>query len=145
MSLRLASGFVLAVTLLVPRFATAAELPASKPEVRKAIVATIEAQLAAFRKRDLTKAYSYAAAELRAEKPLPVFMTIVQTNYPEIWANIKAEYGIVRDDGEHAILLVHVFAPQCDASYDYNLVREQGGWRIHDVLRHETAKSAGKI
>jgi hypothetical protein len=114
-------------------------LPASKPEVRKEVVATIDGQLAAFRKHDVRKAYSFAAAALQAEKPLRVFAAIVQANYPEIWANARAEYGIVHDDGATATVVVHVFATADDASYDFTLVKERGGWRVHDVLRHDPA------
>jgi hypothetical protein len=112
-------------------------LPASKPEVRKAIVATIDAQLSAFRKHDIKKAYSYAATALQAQKPLQIFAQIVQTNYPELWINTRADYGIVRDDGTAATVVVHVYAKDADASYDYTLVKEAVGWRVHDVLRHD--------
>jgi hypothetical protein len=124
-------GFVAAV------WGQGGTLPASKPEVRKEIVATIDAQLAAFRKHDARKAYAYAAAALRAEKPLRVFAAIVQMNYPELWDNRRAEYGIVHDDGTTATVIVHVFAPMGAASYDYTLVKEPRGWRVHDVLRHD--------
>ena len=115
-------------------------MPASKPEVRKDVIAAIEAQMAAFRKQDYEKAYSYAAAALRAQKPLPVFVAIVEAKYPEIWVNVRAEFGIVRDDGRSALVLVHVFAKDSDASYDYNLVKEGGRWRIVGVLRHAVVK-----
>lgn len=115
-------------------------LRASKPEVRKLIVATIDSQLAAIRRHDLVRAYSFSAADLRAQKPLDVFVAIVRNNYPEIWANTRAEYGIVRDDGRMATVLVHVFAKDGDASYDYELVHQRDGWRIHGVLRHDPHK-----
>jgi hypothetical protein len=115
-------------------------LKASKPEVKKEIVAAIEAQLAAFRAGDTRKAYGYAAAALQAQKPFRVFVGIVQTSYPEIWASTRAEYGIVRDNGTTAQLAVHVFGKDSDATYDYTLVKEKAGWRIHDVLRHEPDK-----
>jgi hypothetical protein len=113
------------------------QLPASKPEVRKQIVATIDAQLAAFRRHDIKKAYSYAAAALQAEKPLEIFAQIVQANYPELWTNTRAEYGIVHDDGTAGTVVVHVYTAEGDASYDYTLVKERAGWRVHDVLRHD--------
>jgi hypothetical protein len=113
------------------------QLPASKPEVRKQIVATIDAQLTAFRKHEIKKAYSYAATALQAEKPLEIFAQIVQANYPELWANTRAEYGIVHDDGTAGTVVVHVYTKDSDASYDYTLVKERAGWRVHDVLRHD--------
>lgn len=120
--------------------AEAPTLRASKPEVRKQIVTTIENQLAAFRKNDLVTAYAYASSALRAVKPIEIFGAIVQENYPEIWANTRAEFGIVRDDGAAAAVVVHVFSKDADASYDYTLVKENGRWRVHGVLRHSPVK-----
>jgi hypothetical protein len=111
---------------------------ASKPEVKKEIVAVIDAQLTAFRKGEVRKAYGFAATALRAQKPLRQFSAIVRASYPEIWANTRAEFGLARDDSEHATILVHVFAKASDASYDFSLTKERAGWRIDGVLRHET-------
>lgn len=122
--------------VMAMRVAGAAELRASKPEVRREIVATIEGQLAAFRKNESAQAYRLAAAELRAQRPLAAFVEIVRRNYPEIWANTKAEFGIVRDDGARATVTVQVYSKDTDAGYDYALVKEPAGWRIHGVLRH---------
>lgn len=118
----------------------AAELRASKPEVKKSVVATIEAQLAAFRARDASRAYGYAAAPLRAQTSLRAFISILQANYPEIWTNKRAEYGLVRDDGNRARVLVQVFSDEGDATFEYVLLRERSGWRIGSVLRHDPAK-----
>jgi hypothetical protein len=117
---------------------------ASKPEVRTEIVATIEGQLAAFRQGDVSKAYGYAAAELRAQKSQRVFKAIVQENYPEIWANTRAEFGIVRDNGARASVTVQVYAKPDEAAYDFTLTKEAAGWRIFSVLRHEPKKN-GKV
>ncbi len=113
----------------------------SKPEVRKEVVAVIEGQLAALRAADYKKAYTFAAAALRAQTPLPQFQRIVETNYPEIAKNTKAEIGIVRDDGTHADVLVQVYSKDGSAGYDYGLVKERdGAWRIDRVLRHAPKK-----
>jgi len=117
---------------------------ASKPDVRKEVVAVIEAQLAAFRAAEYAKAYGYAAAEFRAQKPLQVFVSIVRASYPEIWFNSRVECGLVRDNGAFAKLLVHIYGHDSDATYDYTLVKERGGWRIRDVLRH-APKQADKV
>ncbi len=111
---------------------------ASKPEVRKEVVAVIEAQLAAFRAGELKQAYSYGSTALRAQRPLRAFVAIVQNNYPEIVANTRAEFGLVRDDGRQATVRVHVFAKEGDAAYDYGLVKERAGWRISSVLPHDS-------
>lgn len=116
-------------------------LRASKPEVRREIVAAIDAQLAAFRAGDVKKAYGQASTALRAQKPLQAFVAIVRENYPEIWTNSRAEFGLVRDDGAEATVVVHVFGKDGDASYDYTLVKERAGWRIAAVLRHAPKKN----
>jgi hypothetical protein len=135
----------IAVLLSAGIFLTAARAAddgqrASKPEVRREIVAVIDAQLAGFRVGDVRKAYGYASAELRAQKPVQVFASIVRDNYPEIWSNLRGEFGLVRDDGATATVLVHVYGKDGDASYDYTLVKEKAGWRIGAVLRHAPKK-----
>lgn len=120
------------------------DLRASKPELKQQIVAIIEAQLAAFRQGDVAKAYTFAAAELRAQKPLRVFTTIVQENYPEIWGNTRAEFGIVRDNTTQATVTVQVYSKAGDAAYDFTLARERIGWRIYGVVRH-APKQKGKV
>ncbi len=124
------------------RGAESGGMRASKPEVRKDVVAAIEGQLAAFRAKDTNKAYTFAAATLRAQTPLRQFLRIVEINYPEIWANTKGEFGVVRDDGARATVLVQVFAKEDRADYDYGLVKERDGvWRIDSVLRHAPKKT----
>jgi hypothetical protein len=113
---------------------------ASKPQVRKEVVAAVTGQLAAFRGDDLSKAYDYAAAGLRAQTSLRRFAAIVRENYPEIWDNERAEFGLVRDDGTHATVLVHVASAQGGATFDYVLIREQGAWRIGSVMRHQATR-----
>jgi hypothetical protein len=118
---------------------TEAALRASKPEVKREVVAVIEAQLEAFRRNDGPRAYGWAAAELRAQKPLPVFLAIVRGSYPEIWSSVRAEPGIVRDNGTRAAVTMRVFSAGGNAAYDYTLRREPAGWRILGVQRHEPA------
>lgn len=110
--------------------------------MRKDVVAAIEGQLAAFRAKDTKKAYTFAAATLRAQNPLRQFLRIVELNYPEIWANTKGEFGVVRDDGVRATVLVQVFGKDDRVDYDYGLVKERDGvWRIDSVLRHAPKKT----
>lgn len=133
----------LVFALLASAAAGAAPARASKPEVKVAVVTVIEAQLAAFRVSDVAKAYDYAAAELRAQKPMSAFAAIIEASYPEIWRSQRAEFGIVRDDGARATVTVQVFGQENAAAYDYTLVKESAGWRIIGVLRH-TPRKTGK-
>lgn len=116
------------------------QFKASNREVRQQVVAVIEAQLEAFRAGRVAEAYQYAAADLRAQTPPRAFGAIVRENYPVIWKNTRAEYGIVRDDGRYATVLVHVYSAAGDAPYDYVLIKERNGWRIASVTRHEARR-----
>jgi hypothetical protein len=141
------AGFVtLALVLLLAVWTAAgaagAQLPASKPEVRKAVISVIDAQLSAFRAGEMAAAYGYAAASLRAQTSLRAFVAIVQMNYPEIWMNKRAEYGLVRDDGSRARVLVQVFAEEGNAAFEYVLIRERGGWRVGSIMRHDPRQKA---
>jgi hypothetical protein len=132
---------LLGLSLVILVAQAESDMRASKADVKKEIVAVIEAQLAAFRKGDAAKAYAFSATALRQQKPLRAFAMIVKDSYPEIWANTGAEFGIVRDDGERARLLVHVTAKKGEATYDYFMLKERAGWRIEGVLRHEAARN----
>jgi hypothetical protein len=115
-------------------------LRASKPEVRREIIATIGGQLAAFRVRDVRGAYAFAATAFRAQKSQDDFSALVRAGYPEIWSNTGAEFGIVRDDGRLATVTVQVRSPAGSAAYDYALLRESAGWRIAGAVRRASAK-----
>jgi hypothetical protein len=127
--------------LLAPLRASEGTMPVSKAAVSEEVLAVVWGQLAAFRVKDSPGAYKFASAALRAQTPLPAFERMVQRNYPEIWANTRAEFGVVRDDGKRAKLVVQVVAKESEASYDYVLFKEAEGWRIGSVLRHESRKA----
>jgi hypothetical protein len=118
---------------------------ASKPAVRTEIVEVIDGQLAAFRAKEVGRAYAYASTGLQRQTPIRRFAILVRDGYPEIWANARAEYGLVRDDGARATVTARVFSADGEsAAYDYVLVREEDVWRIAGVLRHE-AKNEKKV
>ncbi len=121
----------------------AAEPRASRPEVRAAVLRVVEDQLAAFRRGRPEAAYGFASAPFRAQRTLEAFVAIVRDHYPEVWHNVRAEPGIVRDDGARATVTMQVHAPNAAVAYDYTLVREAAGWRIHGVVRHEP-RAGGK-
>ena len=120
-------------------------LPASKPGVKAEIVASVEGQLAAFREGQMEKAYAYASTVLQMQTPLRRFVQLVRQGYPEIWSNVRVEFGLVRDDGRRATATARVFAQDgSSAPYDYVLVKEDDFWRIVGVLRRE-AKGETRI
>lgn len=138
MTLGLAAGLATAGILR----GAAAELRASRPEVRKAVLAVIDGQLAAFRAGDAGRAYGHSSASLRAQTSLRAFTAIVQANYPEIWTNQRAEYGLVRDDGARARVLVEVTGARDTATFEYVLIRERAGWRVGSIMRHDPRAKA---
>ena len=117
---------------------------ASKAAVRQEVVAVIEGQLAAFRAGEVGRAYGYAAAGLQMQTPPRRFAQLVRDGYPEIWANTRGEFGLVRDDGARAMLTARIFAKDgTSAAYDYVLVKEDDAWRIAGVLRHDPQNRTG--
>lgn len=136
----MARWLLILFAFVAPLHVLAAQIRISKAEVRKEVVAVVEAQLAAFRGEDPNKAYALASAAMRAQMPLRTFTAIVRTNYPEIWANTRAEYGLVRDDGTRASLVVHVYSENGYAAFDYVLLKERNTWRIGSVVRHIARK-----
>jgi len=118
----------------------AAEMRASSAAVRKEVIAAIEAQLGYFRKGDVAGAFGMASTALRTQRPAAVFAAMVESGYPEVWANTRAEFGVVRSDGTKGEVVVQVYSKTGAAAYDYALVKESNGWRVHGVLRHAPKK-----
>lgn len=111
-------------------------------KVRKEIVGLISLQMAAFRSGDLERAYSYSANRFRAQFPLERFVAVVKASYPEVWDNVRAQFGVVRDDGASAIVTVEVTDKAGDTvNYDYFLLHEDTFWHIGGVIRHDPVKA----
>ena len=139
--MRLIGGILLSLLACgSPLEVGAAEMRASTSAVRREVIAIVETQLAHFRKGEIAAAYAIASAPLRAQRPQPAFAAMVETIYPEIWASTRAEFGVVRDDGTRASVVVQVYSKKGDAGYDYTLVKEDGRWRVQGVLRHAPKK-----
>lgn len=106
----------------------------STPAVKAEIVATVEAQLQAFRAGDWTRAYSFAAIDIRNSFPAEKFEQMVKQAYGPIAKSRKAEFGLCLDDGDQGVLNVTVEGADGQRTqYQYYLVKEQKGWRISGV------------
>jgi hypothetical protein len=69
-------------------------------------------------------------------------MSVAMQNYPEIWANASADFGLVKDNQLHSTIQVRVIAQDGSyASYDYDLAYESGTWKIDGILRHQQKKT----
>ena len=116
----------------------------SKPAVRRALVAVVEAQLTALRNDDWAKAYGFAAAALQERLTIEQFAAMIQRNYPAIWHSTRADYGFIRDDDRMAWVPVRVSTPPESAAYDYGLIHESGGWKIAGVLPARRTEGAAE-
>ena len=120
-----------------PAPASSPALPPPHPSsdaVKKELSAVIEGQLAAFRANDYSKAYTFAAAEIKDLFPVGDFEQMVKTNYAVIARSASAEYGMAFDTGEEAVVNVRVQnAEKKSVEYQYLLKKEVGGWKIGGV------------
>jgi Domain of unknown function (DUF4864) len=118
------------------------ELKISNAAVRKEVISMIDGQLKAFREHKLDLAFSFASRSLRSHLPQDLFMNVAKQNYPEIWNNKSGDYGIVKDNKQRGTIQVRVVAQDgSNASYDYDLVFEDGSWKIQGILRHQQKKT----
>lgn len=106
----------------------------SAEPLKHELTAVIDAQLAAFRAGDYSKAYTFAAGGIKEMFPVESFETMVKTGYPLIAGSAKAEYGLAFDTGEDAVVNVTIENAQGQrAQYQYTLSKENGTWKITGV------------
>jgi len=94
----------------------------------------IESQLAAFRRNDFPRAYTYAADSLKDQISLPAFERMVRSGYPLLTRSRSAQFGAMLDNGEQAVVNVTVVGASGHMRhYRYMLLREGVNWRIFGV------------
>ena len=126
------SGAALGLVLL---FATA---PAAGQgtDPRAEMTRTVLDQLAAFRRDDWAGAYTYAASSIQTRFGLEAFRQMVTSGYAEIARSLRATVSHVEMvDPDHGLVQVRVDGANgqtVDALYE--LVDEQGSWRIEGVM-----------
>lgn len=115
--------------------AEAQSLKISAESMRKELTQVIKSQLAAFRDDDYVTAYTFAAAGIKAQYPLAAFERMVKNGYPVIARFKSAEFGVVRDNGETAVVNVEVEGESGNVvHYQYFLRKEETGWKINGVI-----------
>ncbi|HEV7404773.1 MAG TPA: DUF4864 domain-containing protein [Chthoniobacteraceae bacterium] len=113
----------------------------SSDEVKKALSAVIEGQLAAFRAEDYAKAYTFAATEIKGMFSKEKFEQMVKAGYPVIAHSTTAEFGIAIDSGDEAVVSVKVISgDKKSVTYQYHLIKEKGVWRIGGVSEVEEGR-----
>lgn len=108
----------------------------SKPEVRRALAATIEGQLGAIREGAWDQAYRYAARPLRARLTVEAFAVMLMRGYPQIARHESAKVGLARDAEGRALVSVALRSDGHEVVFLYSLVLEPEGWRIAGVAEH---------
>jgi Domain of unknown function (DUF4864) len=107
---------------------------------RAAMTRTVLDQLAAFRRDDWATAYTYAASAIQARFGLEAFRQMVTSGYAAIARSTRATVSRVEVvDAYHGLVEVRVDGANgetVDALYE--LVDEQGSWRIEGVLSRPT-------
>ena len=126
------TGRALGLALLL----VAAPAAGQGADPRAEMTRTVLDQLAAFRRDDWTAAYTYAASTIQARFGLEAFRQMVTGGYTEIARSVRATVSHVEMiDAGHGLVEVRVDGENgrtVDALYE--LVDEQGNWRIEGVL-----------
>lgn len=112
-------------------------LRAAKPEVRRAAIAAIQAQLTAFAKGDYTAAIKYQSAGLKQNFGSPdAFRQMMEGTYPEFAHYRKVVFGTVKSDISGQRVLVPVTLTGQDGvsvRAAYLMVREGKAYRVQGV------------
>ena len=131
-SRRSLGGSALGLALLL----VAAPATGQGADPRAAMTQTVLDQLAAFRRDDWAAAYTYASQTIQARFGLEAFRQMVTSGYAEIARSLRATVSHVEMvDVDHGLVQVRVDGANgrtVDALYE--LVDEQGSWRIEGVL-----------
>jgi Domain of unknown function (DUF4864) len=131
---------LLAIVLLV-RAASALAQTQADPDV-EAAGRVVMLQLDAFRRDDFDAAFAFASREIHEIFDRTRFETMVRDDYPEIARSISAVIdGGHRGPGGRLYLLVRVRGANgrgVEAAYE--MVLEQGQWRINGVVARPSSE-----
>lgn len=115
-----------------------ASLRPAKPDVRRAALAAIQAQLAAFGRGDYATAIKYQSTGLKQNFASPdAFRQMMQSAYPEFAHSKKVKFGLVKSDaaGQHVLVPVELTGQDgVTVQAAYLLVREGKAYRVEGVL-----------
>jgi hypothetical protein len=130
-------------TTTIVRRAAPAEPPLkiSEAGLEQELERVIGTQLSAFREDDYPKAYEFASSTIKANMALPAFERMVKTMYPVIAQSSDAQFGVILDNGDHALVNVTIVGSAGRSHhYQYILDHERAGWKISGVVE---VKSTG--
>lgn len=96
-----------------------------------AIDEVIDGQLAAFRAGDFERALSFASAGFRARVPPERFEQLITQGFPAVREAKGHRSAQCLTDGQQAAVLVVVTGREGSDALAYQMVREDGRWRIN--------------
>lgn len=112
-------------------------------EVRDATLVVMR-QLEAFRRGDFDTAYGFASEMIRARFDRQSFEQMVTTGYPEIARSVAAYVAETRVGPDDSLYLLVKIRGANGVAIDalYEMVRENGAFRINGVVTRPTGASA---
>ena len=111
-------------------------------KLQRQLILVIQSQLAAFRQEDYSMAYTFAAADFKAQISLAAFERMVKAAFPQIARSRAAEYGIIVENGDNAKVEVTIVGETgTRIHYQYILHRESGDWKIGGVNEGQPEKA----
>jgi len=108
----------------------------SPRDIREEVKSVVADQLRAFQREDIPAAYAFASSGIKQQFRLPVYERMIRRGYAPLLKHVRAEPGVVRDDGgAMAMLPVVVHGDDGQTSrFRYHLLREDGQWRVSGVM-----------
>lgn len=109
---------------------------AQPPAAIEAASTTVLSQLEAFRRGDFDTAYTFASHSIQERFDRQAFERMVTTGYPEIARSASAQIteGALAANGHVYLLVVVVGVSGRSLQAVYELVPEDGGWKINGVV-----------
>jgi hypothetical protein len=105
----------------------------SQDGIEKELQRVVASQLSAFREDDYPRAFEFAASSIRAQLSLPAFERMVKNSYPGIAKSSAVQFGIILDNGDHALVNVTTIGTRQTHHYQYVLQHERTGWKVAGV------------
>ena len=115
-------------------------LAPSKADVKSALDQVVTQQLAAFQAGDFTKAYSFAADEIKKLFVPGAFEKMVKEGYPVMLEKAKADFGAALDDGQEGVVFMELTTAAGTQIFRYSFKMENGKWKISGVTQVEEAQ-----
>ena len=112
----------------------------SYDNAEKIVKKVISSQLMAFKEKNVEKAYSFAAPNIKRQFfNAKNFGLMVKNGYPVIWSPKNYQFVKFSSNGTRSIQRV-LFRSSTDAllTYDYLLEKFSNGWRIAGVIQVNT-------